>query len=109
MKEKMEKLIELLDNINLDLYCKKYEKEEWEDDPPYSKYISTDNPTSDEIEELSCNCFIKGGKPDYEAIHEFKTACNKRYVVEKGESDSFGWLTGIIRRLEDDICMTVFG
>ena len=51
---------------------------------------------ADEIEDDACALFIKtGGRVNYDAIDEFNRQ-TKTYYVGPGETDSFGWLTGVI-------------
>lgn len=48
-----------------------------------------------EISSEACGELISsGGTPNYGAMRELETATGCRVV--KGESDSFGWLTGVI-------------
>lgn len=52
------------------------------------------NDLLDEIDgDLSAFLITSDGKPDFEAIEAMRLA---GYTVTKGESDSFGWLTGVL-------------
>lgn len=117
MMDKIKKLIELLDNIDLKLYFKEVEEYDVDDDDgddgnylAYNVGYIGDHPTSEIIEDIACDLFImKSGKPNYEVISEFEKFCNRKYIIRPGEADSFGWLTGIIRRTEDGIIVHCFG
>ena len=106
MEEKMKRLKELFDdNSNKVIKESSYEELEDEDDDEfgevgndvavfgeYAEY--NDESVRDEIEELCCELFVKGGRPDYSTIRKFKAMSG--YSVGPGERDSFGWLTGVV-------------
>lgn len=49
-----------------------------------------------DAEDKACDALIRhDGHPDFEAMQELEE--NYGYRVVPGETDSFGWLTGIIR------------
>lgn len=61
----------------------------------FGRYAAwNDEAIHDEIESLCCELFVKGGRPDYDSIRKFKAMSG--YSVGPGESDSFGWLTGVV-------------
>lgn len=118
MEEKMKRLMALLnDDSNKEIL--ESEHEEWEDDDDedwdeggnyiaefgyYAKY--KDEEIRDEIEELADELFTcNGGRPNYKTIKEFEHMSG--YEVGPGESDSFGWLTGVISK--DDIMYICWG
>lgn len=114
MEEKMKRLMELL-NDDSNKVIKESEYEEWEDDEDddigndvaefghYAAY--NDEAVHDEIEDLCCELFVKGGRPDYDSIRKFKDMSG--YSVGPGERDSFGWLTGVVYK--DDVMYHCFG
>lgn len=86
------------------------EPDEWEDDEDwdddeggnyiaefgyYAKY--NEESVRDELEELCCDLFIgSNGHPVYDHIKKFEHMSG--YEVGPGESDSFGWLTGVVSK-----------
>lgn len=113
MEEKMKRLKDLLDDesnkvINESTY------EEWDDEDDdisndvaefghYAAY--NDESIHDEIDDLCCSLFVKGGRPDYDTIRKFKEMSG--YSVGPGERDSFGWLTGVVYK--GDVMYHCFG
>lgn len=45
---------------------------------------------------LDENFILSGGYPDYDAMQELKKLSAGTYRIVKGESDSFGWLSGLL-------------
>lgn len=59
--------------------------------------IYKDEAIRDEIEELCCDLFIgSNGHPVYDHIKKFEHMSG--YEVGPGESDGFGWLTGVVSK-----------
>lgn len=117
MEEKMKRLKELLDDES-NKQILESEADEWEDDDDdwdeggnyiaefgyYAKY--NDEAIHDEIEDLAGSLFTcNGGRPNYKVIKEFEHMSG--YEVGPGESDSFGWLTGVIYK--DDTMYICWG
>jgi hypothetical protein len=117
MEEKMKRLMELLnDDSNKEIL--ESEHEEWEDDDDedwdeggnyiaefgyYAKY--KDEAIEEEIEELAGSLFTHNAHPNYSNIKEFEHMSG--YEVGPGESDSFGWLRGVISK--DDTMYICWG
>ena len=113
MDEKMKRLKDLLDDDSNKI-IKEWEAEEWEDDDDevgndvveFGRYAAyNDEAIHDEIEDLCCELFVKGGRPDYDTIRKFKAMSG--YSVGPGERDSFGWLTGVVYK--GDVMYHCFG
>ena len=108
MEEKMKRLMVLLnDDSNKEIL--ESEHEEWEDDDEdwddeggnyvaefgyYAKY--KDEEISIEIDGLCCELFVSHGRPNWTNIKTFEKMSG--YEVGPGESDSFGWLTGVVSK-----------
>lgn len=106
MEEKMKRLKELLDD-DTNKVIKESSYEEWDDEDDdngelvgndvaeFGEYaVYNDEAVEEEIEDLCCELFTKGGRPDYDIIRKFKAMSG--YSVGPGERDSFGWLTGVV-------------
>jgi len=92
-----EKLVELLSSIPQENF------REGEDE--YGLFAFGD--IASEADELASELFITtNGQPDYEVIIEFNK--NNDFKIRAGETDSFGWLTGVIWFPDDEHCL-VFG
>ena len=95
MSSNLEKLIGLMDKLVA-------EHKVGEDDGVYfqstgSGYDEELENLLGEIEEIACTELIgPKAQPNYENMDKLKKMSNGRYRVIKGESDSFGWLTGVI-------------
>ena len=95
--QKIERLVELLNSIPPENF-KEGEEE-------YGLFAFGD--IASEADELASELFITAnGQPDYEVIMEFNR--NNDFKVRPGETDSFGWLTGVIWFPDDERCL-VFG
>lgn len=69
-----------------------------DDDDPYfyGETFITDERAGD-VEGNAAALFVRmGGKVNYNAVDEFNRVAAKKYRVGPGETDSFGWLSGII-------------
>lgn len=60
------------------------------------------HPLVEQAGNLCCELFIAGGGVRFAMINLLKESYN--LIVEKGESDSFGWLTGVLRTSKGRIC-----
>lgn len=82
------KMDELIDQLTDDLFSEECGERGYHFPKAYEGIIS-------DIEWMA-NCrFIKNGRPDYSAIHSFEKK-NPNCRIEPGETDSFGWLTGVL-------------
>lgn len=60
-----------------------------------------------EADEIASELFITGnGQPNFEVIMEFNRTYD--FKIRAGETDSFGWLTGVIWYPDNEHCL-VFG
>ena len=91
MKEKIEKLIELLQNVDFATFTK-------------TEYGWSGS--DDEIENLLCDIVItENGGVNYNAI---RILAMYGYHIKPGEKDSFGWVTGVLW-FQDKKHFIVFG
>lgn len=118
----MERLFELLNT--LDEIYKKYDYETlsnyyecFNDDDyeePEPKYSEEDkesvNRITDEIDEIASGLFITCCHPDFDKMRSFaKSPLNKHgFCCKRGDSDSAGWLTGVICN-KDNMIFCVYG
>ena len=113
----MKRLMELL-NDDSNKQILESEPDEWEDDEDWDDEVGNDvaefgyyvkyndETVRDEIEDLAGELFTcNGGRPNYKTIKEFFKLSG--YSVGPGESDSFGWLTGVIYK--DDTMYICWG
>ena len=96
MMKNLERLMELLSSIPSENF------RECEDE--YGLFAFGE--IASEADELASEIFITNGQPDFEIIIEFNR--NNDFKVRPGETDSFGWLTGVIWFPDDEHCL-VFG
>lgn len=100
MTTEINKVIGLLDQLMVDLQNINYpgENDSWylHDIPSQHEEIKK---KIEEIEGAASGVFIISsgrltGQPDFERHRLLKTLSNGKYHITKGESDSFGWLSG---------------
>lgn len=122
MEEKMKKLMALLDDENNKTIKPSYTTwngeeydgdDDWDDDEG-GNYVAEftehaeykEESVRDEIDEICCDLFIaNGGRPNWVNIKTFEKMSG--YEVGPGESDSFGWLTGVVSK--GDVMYVCFG
>ena len=92
-------LIEELSVLINNLTDGDFKSPEYDEDDIY-RYLNCDK--AEEIEELAAGCLIESGRPDYESMRLLKSLCPKIIDIGPGDSDSFGWLTGVIKIKGDD-------
>lgn len=97
MMREFERLVELLNSIPPESF------RECEDE--YGLFAFGE--LASEADELASEIFITNkGQPNFEVIMEFNRTHD--FSVRPGETDSFGWLTGVIWFPDDEHCL-VFG
>lgn len=119
MEEKMKRLMTLLNDDSNKTICES-EPDEWDDDDEdwdddevgnyiaefgyYAKY--NDENIRIELDELCSELFItNGGRPNYSNIKTFEKMSG--FEIGPGESDSFGWLTGVVSK--GDVMYVCYG
>lgn len=109
-KEKMNKLIAMINEAVVEENIRETETDNFEDIPEYDFYVKwSDSDVKDEVENLCSELFIlENGSPNYENIYAFNNM-RKDYYVGPGERDSFGWLTGVITTDGNTCLVVVFG
>ncbi len=107
MTDEFTKLEKLLDDWNPEV--KEVTDENADDFYPYSIYaIGSTEEFSEKLDKAFIECkFVSDGIPNFKNIKEFSEST--KYVVKKGDGDSFGWLTACIVRKSDFCLMHVFG
>lgn len=92
MKEKLEKLVRILNEVQPE-----WIEESMSEDGEFDFFVRWPSEVyTDALESLCCELFIgRNGTPNYTMINEFNKTCDG-FTVGPGETDGFGWLTGAI-------------
>lgn len=106
-EETIKKIIEMADSIGEECI------HEGGDD--YDKYVSYNNHPeiehlAGEFESILCDFIItENGGTKIGNMMEFNKFPNNKYRIGPGEQDSFGWLSGVLVRKEDNALIYCFG